>query len=221
MGERALVCPTTPWESCPSNPGDHQVPTNLLVTLSELCLPPDLKRGDRGPLRAPGSVPPPGKPDAHSLHRPASLGPSQDTVKTKLQPRDLQGALPGAAYLAATPCFFPLPDPPCTITLFQQECTPRGTGETTVHSSGSGPRPVLQRISSQCWVAAWMGRWDGWTGRQIQGWREGDCGHAWHKSTHSINTCREKARRQGEREEKEVKWGHQPCWENAATQQPT
>lgn len=143
----------------------------------------------RGPLRAPGSVPPPGKPDALSLHHPASLGPSQDTVKTKLQPCDLQGALPGAAYLAATPCFFPLPDPPCTSHSSKRSVPLVVPGGATVHSSGSGLRPVLQRIFSQCWVAAWMGRWDGWTGRQMQGWREGDCGHAWHKSTHSINTC--------------------------------
>lgn len=49
-----------------------------------------------------------------------------------------------------------------------------------------------------------MGRWDGWTGRQMQGQREGgrETGRAWHQSTHSINICGEKARREGEREEK-------------------
>ena len=42
----------------------------------------------------------------------------------KLQPRDLQGAPPGAAYLASTPCFCPLSDPTVHVTLLQQAYTP-------------------------------------------------------------------------------------------------
>ena len=173
MGERALVCPTTPWESCPSNPGDHQVPTNLLVTLSELCLPPDLKRGDRGPLRAPGSVPPPGKPDAHSLHRPASLGPSQDTVKTKLQPRDLQGALPGAAYLAATPCFFPLPDPPCTSHSSNRSVPPVVPGgPRSIHLGRARGLSCKGSPVSAGWRHGWADGMDGQADRCKDGGRE-------------------------------------------------
>ena len=152
-----------------------QVPTNLPVTLSAPS-PPDLTRGDLKSTRGPRLCPSTREADAHSLHHPPSPGPSQDTVKMKLQPRDLQGAPPGAAYLASTPCFCPLSDPTVHVTLLQQECSPCPVlpgGPRSIHPGRARGLSYTGYPVSAGWRHGWVDGMDGQAGRCKDRGREG------------------------------------------------
>lgn len=97
----------------PSIPGDHQVPTNLPATLSELCVPPDLTRGGLRSTPGPRLCPSTREARCPLSPSPSLPGPIPRHREDEASAHDLQAALAGAACLASTACFFPLPDPPC------------------------------------------------------------------------------------------------------------